>query len=143
MVGALPRSQTAHLNELEEQQDYQRAAGAYLVWPLAAVALVRELPGASRWTRIHTRQALTFGLLASIGYLVVLALPLMIELASGFAIATGTTVWIYAFGMVLDLVTFILLTVFAFSYAARAGRGELFTIPVISPIADRVFTIRR
>jgi uncharacterized membrane protein len=113
------------------------------VWPLAAVALVRELPDASRWTRIHTRQALTFGLIASIGYVIVLALPLLSELISGFAVTTGTTVWIYAVGMVLDLVVFVVLTVLAFSYAARAGRGELFTIPLISGIADRVFTIRR
>jgi uncharacterized membrane protein len=143
LVGALPRSQTTHLNGLEEQQDYQRAAGAYLVWPLAAVALVREPPDTSRWTRIHMRQALTFGLVASVGYVVVLALPLLSELISGFAIPTETTVWIYAFGMLLDLVVFIVLTVLAFSCAVRAGRGELFTIPLVSAIADRVFTIRR
>jgi hypothetical protein len=35
------------------------------------------------------------------------------------------------------------LTVLAFSYAARAARGELFTIPLVSPVADRLFTIRR
>jgi uncharacterized membrane protein len=143
LVGTLSGSQTAHLSELEEQQDYQRAAGAYLVWPLAAVALVREAPDASRWTRIHARQALMFGLLASFGYVVVLALPLLSELISGFAISPETTVWIYAAGMLLDLVVFIVLTVLAFSYAARAGRGELFTIPLVSGIADRVFTIRR
>jgi uncharacterized membrane protein len=128
---------------IEEQQDYQHAAGAYLVWPLAVVALVREQPEASRWTRIHTRQALMFGLAASIGYVVLLALPLIAELIGGFALSNEATVWLYAAGMALDLIVFIGLTVFAFSFASRAGRGELFTIPVISALADRVFTIRR
>jgi uncharacterized membrane protein len=128
---------------VEEQQDYQRAAGAYLVWPLAVVALVREQPEASRWTRIHARQALMFGLVAGAGYVVLLALPLIGELISGFALSTGATVWVYAGGMALDLIVFIVLTVLAFSYAARAGRGELFTIPIVSALADRVFTMRR
>jgi uncharacterized membrane protein len=127
---------------IEEQQDYQSASSAYLVWPLAVAALVREKPEASRWTRIHTRQALTFGLFASIGYLIVMALPLIVVI--GFSgISTGATVGLYAFGLLLDVVAFIALAVLAFSYAARAARGELFTIPLVSPAADRIFTIRR
>jgi uncharacterized membrane protein len=127
---------------LEEQQDYQRASSAYLVWPLALAALLRELPAASRWTRIHTRQALTFGLVTTIGYLVLMALPLLVVIADA-GISTGMTVGIYAAGMLLDTIVLIALVVLAFSYAARAGRGELFTIPVISAIADRIFTLRR
>jgi hypothetical protein len=127
---------------IEEQQDYQRASGAYLVWPLALATLLREDPAASRWTRIHTRQALTFGLMASIGYVVLLALPLLVVIADA-GISTGMTVWIYTAGLALDAIVFVVLTVLAFSYAARAGRGELFTIPLASTIADRVFTIRR
>ena len=127
---------------VEEQQDYQRASTAYLIWPLALAALVREQPEASRWTRIHTRQALTFGLAASITYVVVLGLPLLIVIAFS-AISTGMTVGVYSAGLVLDLLAFIALTVLAFSYSARAGRGELFTIPVVSGIADRAFTIHR
>jgi hypothetical protein len=50
---------------IEEQHDYQRASSAYLVWPLALATLIREAPAASRWTRIHTRQALTFGLVGA------------------------------------------------------------------------------
>jgi uncharacterized membrane protein len=71
-----------------------------------------------------------------------MALPLLIVIADG-GISTGMTVGLYSAGLVLDMIAFIVLTVFAFSYSARAGRGELFTIPVVSGIADRVFTIRR
>lgn len=125
-----------------EQQDYQRAYAAYLVWPLALAALVREPVGASRWVRIHTRQALTFGLTASIGFVLLLALPLIVTVADS-GISTGTTVLLYGIGIVLDLVAFVWITVLAFRYAARAGRGELFAIPLVSPIADRVFrTVR-
>jgi uncharacterized membrane protein len=126
---------------VEEQQDYQGAASAYLVWPLALAALVRELPGASRWTRIHTRQALTFGILASAGFVVVMALPMLIVIIDA-GISTGATVTVYMAGLLLDAIVFVTLTVLAFSYSARAGRGELFTIPIVSALADRVFRVR-
>jgi hypothetical protein len=51
-------------------------------------------------------------------------------------------VGVYTAGLALDAIVFVVLAVLAFSYAARAGRGELFTIPLISPIADRLFAIR-
>jgi uncharacterized membrane protein len=127
---------------LEEQQDYQRAAGAYLVWPLALAALVQESPEASRWARIHTRQALVFGVLATLGYLVLMALPLVVVIVDA-GISTGLTVTLYTVGLALDAIAFVLFAVRAFSYAARAGRGELFAIPLVAPIADRLFTIRR
>jgi uncharacterized membrane protein len=126
---------------MEEQQDYQRAATAYLVWPLALAALVRELPDASRWTRIHTRQALTFGLLASVGFVVVMALPLIVVIVDA-GISTGATVGVYMAGLLLDAIVVVVLTVLAFSYCARAGRGELFTIPIVSALADRIFRVR-
>lgn len=127
---------------LEEQPDYEHASSAYLVWPLALAAVIRETPTASRWSRIHARQALTFGLAGTIGFIVVLALPLLVVIADA-GISTGMTLAIYAAGIVLDLIVFVVLTVLAFSYAARAGRGELFTIPLISTVADRVFRVRR
>jgi hypothetical protein len=127
---------------VEEQHDYQRAASAYLVWPLALAALMREEPAESRWARIHTRQALTLGVLATIGYVVLMAIPLLIVIADT-AISTGATEWVYAAGIVADAVAFLGLAICAFSYAVRAGRGELFTIPIVSPIADRIFTLRR
>jgi uncharacterized membrane protein len=127
---------------VEEQHDYQRAAGAYLVWPLALAAIIQESPTASRWSRIHARQALAFGVVAGLGYLVLMALPL-IAIVADPAISTGATVLVYAVGLGLDAIVFVALAILAFSYAARAGRGELFTIPLISPLADRLFTIRR
>lgn len=127
---------------VEEQQDYQRAAGAYLVWPLALAAIIQEAPEASRWSRIHARQALAFGVVAFLGYLVLMGLPLVAVIADP-GISTGLTVTVYTVGLALDAIVFIVLAVLACSYAARAGRGELFTIPVISAIADRLFTIRR
>jgi hypothetical protein len=125
---------------IEEQQDDQHAStsSAYLVWPLALATLLREDPAASRWSRIHTRQALTFGLLTTIGYLVLLALPMLIVIADA-GISTGMTVAVYAAGLSLDLAGFIAWAYFAFSYAARANRGELFAIPFASQIADRLF----
>jgi uncharacterized membrane protein len=127
---------------VEEQHDYQRAAGAYLVWPLALAAIIQEAPSASRWSRIHARQALAFGLIASVAYLVLMALPLIAVIVQP-GISTGATVLVYAVGLALDAIVFVALAVLACSYAARAGRGELFTIPVVSPLADRLFTIRR
>jgi len=71
-----------------------------------------------------------------------MALPLLVVIGDA-GISTGMTVGLYTAGLLLDAIVFIVLAVLAFSYAARAGRGELFTIPIVSPLADRVFTIRR
>ncbi len=72
----------------------------------------------------------------------VLALPLLIVIFNA-GISTGTTVAVYAAGIALDLLFAIVLAVLAFTYAARAARGELFTIPLVSALADRIFTLRR
>ncbi len=127
---------------LEEQPDYEHASSAYLVWPLALAAVIREAPTASRWSRIHARQALMFGLVASAVFILVMALPLLVVIADA-GISTGATLAIYGAGIGLDLLVVVVLTVLAFSYAARAGRGELFTIPFISALADRLFSVRR
>jgi hypothetical protein len=110
---------------LEEQQDYQSASSAYLIWPLALAALLREPAAASRWTRIHTRQALMFGLVAGIGFIIVMALPLLVVIGDA-GISTGMTVGLYTAGLLLDAIVFIVLAVL-----------------IVSPLADRVFTIRR
>jgi hypothetical protein len=57
---------------------------------IALAALLREDPAASRWSRIHTRQAFTFGLTATVGYLVLLALPMLVVIGDA-GISTGTT----------------------------------------------------
>ena len=79
-----------------------------------------------------------FGLCATVGFIALMGLPAIITISDG-NISTGQTVWIYAAGMLLDAIAFTGLVVAAFSYANRAGRGELFSIPVVSGLADRVF----
>jgi uncharacterized membrane protein len=125
-----------------ERSDYDRAATGYLVWPASLLALARESPTASTWTRIHNRQAVTYGLLISIAYLIVLAIPLAIVI--GFSsISTGATVLVYGIGLTVDLIVFVALVALTLGYSSRAARGELFSIPVVSALADRVFRLHR
>ena len=120
----------------------QRAANAYVVWPLSAFDLVREPPEATAWSRLHTRQAFVFGIVATIGYVVLLALPLLVVIAFP-GIGTGAVVWLYAAGLLADLAGAFFWLALSLSYRDRTAKGELFTIPVVTPIADRVFRIER
>lgn len=126
----------------EERLDFQRAANAYLLWPLAAAAVMREPPGESYWVRLHSRQALVFGVCAALCYAVLLAVPLLIVIADP-AISTGTTVLVYGIGLSADVAGFVLWVFLTVRYASRAGRGELFSIPFVSGLADRLFPVRR
>lgn len=122
----------------------QRAANAYVVWPLAVLDLFREPPDATAWWRLHTRQAFVYGIAATAAYLVLLALPLLLLLAipplSG---STTAVVWIYALGLLADIVGAFVLMGLSLSYRERALRGELFAIPYVTPVADRVFRLER
>ena len=120
----------------------QRAAGAYVVWPLALLDLFREPADATAWSRLHTRQAFVYGFVASFAYLVLLALPLLI-VAPIPGISTGAVVWIYALGLLADIVGAAFLIGLSLSYRARALRGELFAIPLVTPLADRLFRLER
>jgi uncharacterized membrane protein len=120
------------------ETEYQLAANGYLVWPLALATLMRPDAAASRWARIHARQAVIFGIAITLGYVVLLALPLLAVVADP-GISTGTTVLVYAVGLAADLAVFVFLAIRCFRYYARTARGELFTIPVAGAIADRVF----
>jgi uncharacterized membrane protein len=120
----------------------QRAAGAYVVWPLALLDLFREPAEATAWSRLHTRQAFVYGIVATFGYLVLLALPLLIVLPIT-GISTGAVVWIYAVGLLADIVGAFVLLGLSLRYRERALRGELFAIPLVTPIADRVFRLDR
>lgn len=128
------------MRDAEEIAEYQRASGFYWVWPLALVALLREEPEASRWLRIHTRQAVLFGLLATIGYVVLLALPLFV-VSLDAAITTAQTILLYSVGLLADLMAFIVLLVLASRYAGKAARGALFAIPLVSALADRILRL--
>jgi uncharacterized membrane protein len=107
------------------------------VWPLAVLDYVREPIDATAWSRLHTRQALVFGVLATFGYLVVLALPLLIVLVVPAA-STTLVVWLYLVGIVADVAAAVYLFARALGYRQRALRGELFSIPLVTPIADRL-----
>ena len=120
----------------------QRAANAYVVWPLSAFDLVREPPDATAWSRLHVRQAFVFGIAATIAYVVLLALPLLIVIAFP-GLGTGAVVWLYAVGLLADLVGAFFWLGLALSYRDRTAKGELFAIPFVTPIADRVFRIER
>ncbi len=122
----------------------ERAANAYAVWPLAVLDLFREPPEATAWSRLHTRQAFVFGIAGTLGYLVVLALPLLILIVvPPLAGSPAAVVWLYAVGLAADLAGAFVLLRLTLSYRGRALRGELFSIPCVTPIADRLFRIER
>ncbi len=120
----------------------QRAANAYVVWPLAALDLFRERDDATAWTRLHTRQAFVFGIVAALAYIVLLALPLLFVIAIP-GIATGVVVWLYVLGLLADLAGAVWWFVLAMRYRERAARGKLFVIRFVSPVADRLFPLER
>jgi uncharacterized membrane protein len=122
----------------------QRAANAYAVWPLAVLDLFREPPEATAWSRLHTRQAFVFGLTGTFAYLVLLALPLLLLIAiPPLGGSVTAVVWLYAVGLLADLVGAFVLFGLTMQYRERTLRGELFAIPVVTPIADRVFRLER
>jgi hypothetical protein len=123
---------------IEERVDYQRAATGYLVWPLALADIVREAGSASSWSRIHARQAVVLGVVATIGYAVLLALPLLIVIADPGITTTGVVV-IYAAGILADFLGALFLFGLTLYYSGRASRGELFAIPLVTAVVDRVF----
>ncbi|HYZ15550.1 MAG TPA: hypothetical protein VE591_04075 [Candidatus Acidoferrum sp.] len=122
--------------------DRARAANAYIVWPLALLDLFGRSQDATAWSRLHTRQAFVFGIVGTLGYLVLLAFPLLVVIAVP-AIGLGTVVWVYALGLAADLAVALFLFGLALSYRDRASRGELFSIPLVSALVDRLFRLER
>ena len=122
----------------------QRAANAYVVWPLALLDVFREPADATAWYRLHTRQAFVYGIVATLGYVVLLALPLLLVIAiPPLAASLTAVVWVYAVGLLADIVGAFVLMGLSLSYRERALRGELFAIRFVTPIADRVFRLER
>jgi hypothetical protein len=122
----------------------QRAANAYVVWPLAVLDVFREPADATAWSRLHTRQALVYGIAATLAYLVLLALPFLLYLAvPPLAGSLTAVVWIYALGLLADIVGAFVLMGLSLSYRERTLRGELFAIRFVTPIADRLFRLAR
>ena len=132
------------MNSGETSDLQQRAANAYVVWPLAVLDLFREPADATAWSRLHTRQAFVYGITATLAYIVLLALPLLVLVTiPPLAGSTTAIVWIYALGLLADLIGALVLLGLSLSYRERALKGELFAIPYVSPIADRVFRLDR
>jgi len=122
----------------------QRAANAYVVWPLAVLDLFREPPDATAWSRLHTRQAFVYGIVAALAYVVLLAVPLLLVVAiPALARSTTAVVWIYAIGLCADIVAAFVLLGLCMRYRERTLRGELFAIRYVTPIADRMFRLER
>jgi uncharacterized membrane protein len=112
------------------------------VWPLALANMVREDADSTSWARLHARQALVLGALNSVAFFVVLALPLLAVLAIP-AISTGATIAVYAAGLAADVAVGVGLLIVGIRYAARAARGELFSIPLVTPLVERWFRLDR
>ena len=116
----------------------QRAANAYVVWPLALLDLFREPEDATAWSRIHTRQAFVFGIAATLAYLLLLAIPLLLVLTVP-NVSTTVVVWVYGLGSLADIAGACFLLVLALMYRRRALRGELFEVPYVGRLSDRIF----
>ncbi|GAC1425465.1 MAG: hypothetical protein NVSMB5_19760 [Candidatus Velthaea sp.] len=112
------------------------------MWPLAAADLIREGDNATIWSRLHARQALLLGLLTTIGYVILLALPLIIMIADP-GISTGATIAVYVVGLLADFIAGLTLLVIALRYSGKAGRGELFAVPLVTPLVDRFFRVEK
>lgn len=122
----------------------QRAANAYVLWPLALLDVFREPSDATAWYRIHTRQAFVYGIVATLAYVLLLAFPLLLIIAiPPLAGSLSAVVWVYAVGLLADIIGAFVLMGLSLSYRERALRGELFSIRFVTPIADRVFRLER
>ncbi len=58
-------------------------------------------------------------------------------------VSTATTVAVYALGLIVDLIVALAALAITLRYSARASRGELFAIPLITPLVDRLFPVSR
>ena len=71
-----------------------------------------------------------------------LALPLILIVA-WTGIGTRATIVLYSIGIAVDLVVGVSYVLVSIVYAARASKGELFAIPVVTRLCDRFFPIAR
>jgi uncharacterized membrane protein len=80
--------------------------------------------------------------MASLVYVVVLAFPLVAVIALP-TISNDTTIAVYTVGLIGDVIVGIALLLIGLRYAARAARGELFSIPVVTRIVDTWFRLKQ
>lgn len=121
--------------------EYARAATAYLAWPLALFELTRRASG-SLWYRAHMRQATVLGAFVWFALFIAFAWPLVLFVVLGGPPET-LTIEIYGIALVLDLIVFVAAAVIVIMCAVRASHGELFSLPVITPLSERLFLRRR
>lgn len=74
---------------------------------------------------------------ASVAYFAILALPFVVVIVAS-SLSTTAIVWLYAFGVLADLAAAVVWIAAALRYRTRALRGELFSIPFVTPLADRL-----
>lgn len=74
--------------------------------------------------------------------LLVLSIPLALVLALGSTEA-AVTIRIYAVALGLDAVVFGAAASLVIRAAVRAARGEIFSLPVVTPICERLFSLSR
>jgi len=133
---------TSARNESQpSKDDHARAALGYLVWPVALLDLLRS-DDATFWSRLHARQATILGAFASVVLLATLALPLLLVIAIP-SLGTRATIVLYSIGLAIDLVVGAGVVLVSVIYAARASKGELFAIPVVTRLCDRFFPLTR
>ena len=120
--------------------EYARAAMAYLAWPLAVFEQMRRGPG-SLWYRAHVRQAVVLGALVWAAIFFMLALPFVLVIALGGP-PVERTLQIYTVALVLDAIVFSAAGVIVVRAAMRASRGELFMLPLITALGERLFPRR-
>ena len=88
------------------------------------------------------RQATVLGAFVWAGLFAVLALPLVIFVVLGGPPETQT-IAIYSIALILDLIVFVVAAFVVISSAIRASHGELFSLPLITALSERLFLRRR
>ncbi len=79
-----------------------------------------------------------YGVCTTVAGFALLVIPLVIAiLATG--LGTSGTIALYAVALPLDALFVLAWLIYAVRCAARASRGELFAVPLVSRVADRVF----
>jgi len=88
------------------------------------------------------RQAAVLGAFVWFALFIVMALPLALFVVLGGPPET-LTIEIYSAAMVIDLIAFAGAAFIVISCAVRASHGELFTLPLVTPLGERLFSRRR
>lgn len=110
------------------------AAAAYIFWPVYPPFMLLQTPRSETYLRFHYVQAMLFGAITSIGFIIATVI-----LASIFRGVTPESLWfgamltaVFTGWMVALLFLFCLFLVFAW----RAGRGDVFRVLIIGSMLE-------